>query len=98
VPWRRSSTTPHGDDADSIFEVIHPYHPLKGQKFKLVTYRQNWGEDRVYFHTAEGKLSSIPACWTTVPGEDPFVVMAGGRCWFRYEDLLKVVEMVEQLR
>jgi hypothetical protein len=47
--WRRSSTAPHDDYADTTFEVIHPHHPLRGQKFKLVTYRNNWGEDRVYF-------------------------------------------------
>ena len=93
-PWRRSSTAPHGDVADSNFEVIHPHHPLRGQKFKLVTYRHNWGEDRVYFHDGEGMLSSIPACWTTVMTEDPFVAIAGGRCFFRYEDLLRLVELV----
>src|SRR6516162_7200649 len=58
----------------------------KCQRFKLVTYRQNWGEDRVYFYNAEGRLSSLPARWTTVPEEDPFVAMAGGRCFFRYEE------------
>jgi hypothetical protein len=95
---RRSSTARHGDLANTNFEVIHPRHPLRGQKFKLVTYRHNWGEDRVYFHNGEGKLSSIPACWTTVVADDPFVAMAGGRCFFRYEDLLKLVELVEKLR
>jgi hypothetical protein len=79
------------------FHVIHPHHPLRGQKFHLVTYRHNWGEDRVYFHDAEGRLSSIPACWTTVVPEDPFVAMAGGRCFFRYQDLVKLVELVEKL-
>jgi hypothetical protein len=29
---------------------------------------------------------------------DPFVVMAGGRCFFRYEDLLQLVELMEKLR
>ena len=29
-----------------------------------------------------------------MPGEDPFVAMAGGRCWFRYEDLLKLADLV----
>src|SRR5262249_49483154 len=63
--WRRRSTAPHGDVTDTNFEITHPHHPLRGQRFKLVTYRHNWGEDRVYFHNVEGRLSSIPACWTT---------------------------------
>jgi hypothetical protein len=61
-------------------------------------YRHNWGEDRVYFYDAAGNLSSIPACWTTVPGEDPFVAVAAGRCFFRYEDLLSLADLVENLR
>ena len=96
--WRRSSTAPPDDHGDTTFEVIHPYHPLRGQKFKLVTYRNNWGEDRVYFHHADGRLGSIPASWTTVVAPDPFVVVAGGRCFFRYEDLLQLVELMEKLR
>ena len=51
--------------------MVHPHHPLKGQRFKLVTYRHNWGEDRVYFHDSGGLLRSIPACWTTVLPADP---------------------------
>ena len=96
--WRRSSTAPHDDHADTTFEVIHPHHPLRGRQFKLVTYRNNWGEDRVYFHNAEGRLSSIPACWTTVVAPDPFVAVAGGRCFFRYEDLIQLVALMEKLR
>ena len=96
--WSQPSTTPHGEHAGTSFQVIHPHHPLRGQKFQLVTYRNNWGEDRVYFHDAEGRLSSIPASWTTVVAEDPFVAVACGRCAFRFQDLLKVTELVEKLR
>ena len=96
--WRRSSTTRHDDAADTTFEVIHPHHPLRGQRFKLITYRHNWGEDRVYFNNAEGSLSSIPASWTTVVPGDAFVAIADGRCFFRFEDLLRVAELVEKLR
>ena len=95
--WSQPSTTPHCEHTGTSFEVIHPHHPLRGQKFQLVTYRNNWGEDRVYFHDAEGRLRSIPASWTTAVAKDPFVAMAGGRCPFRFQDLLKVVELVEKL-
>jgi lipopolysaccharide biosynthesis protein len=71
---------------------------LRGQKFKLITYRHNWGEDRVYFHDATGRLRSIPAGWTTAVDADPFVTVAAGRCWFRYEDLLKLADLLEKNR
>jgi len=96
--WLGLSTTAHTDCADVTFEVIHPHHPLKGQSFKLVTYRHNWGEDRVYFHDSSGVLRSIPACWTTVLPADPFVVLACGRCLFRYEDLVKLADLMEEIR
>ena len=74
---------------------MHPHHPLIGQRFKLVTYRHNWGEDRVYFHDGNSRLCSIPACWTTAVAVDPFVMVAAGRCLFRYEDLQKLADLLE---
>jgi hypothetical protein len=52
----------------------------------------------VYFHDRGGLLRSIPACWTTVMPADPFVVLAAGRCLFRYEDLLRLTDLVEKAR
>jgi hypothetical protein len=63
-----------------------------------VTYRHNWAEDRVCFHDAMGRWTSVPATWTTVVPQDPFVAMASGRCFFRYGDLLQLVDLVERLR
>lgn len=38
------------------FEITHPFHPWSGQCFVLLTRKQNWGEDRVMFYDAEGRL------------------------------------------
>ncbi len=94
--WQKLSTTAHADDSETTFEIVHPHHPLAGQRFRLVTYRNNWGEDRVYFHNSDGRVCSIPACWTSVAPSDPFVVLAAGRCLFRYEDLVKLADLVER--
>jgi len=77
--------------------VIHPFHPLYQRKFRLVTYRFNWGEDRVYFHDEEGRLSSLPAAWTSAVPPDPFVVVANGRSAFRVQNLLELVALLKQL-
>ena len=90
--WPKLSTTAHADDNETTFGIIHPHHPLTGQRFRLITYRNNWGEDRVYFHNSDGRVCSIPACWTSVAPADRFVVLAAGRCLFRYEDLLKLAD------
>lgn len=76
---------------------MHPFHPLHGESYELLSYRSNWGEDRVLFHDREGRLRSLPASWTSVVGPDPFVVLSAGRALFRVEDLLALVERVRSL-
>ena len=67
------------------------------QEFELVTCRQNWGEDRVWFHDGNGRLHSVPTNWTDAAGIDPFVVVAAGRSLFRITDLLELVERIRTL-
>ncbi len=98
MDWIRLSTTHHRDYSKRRFRVTHPYHPLFQREFEWVDYRQNWGEDRVYFYDEGGQLTSLPARWTSVVGEDPFVVIGGGRSYFRVEDLIELVRLVEGLR
>jgi hypothetical protein len=76
--------------------VTHPYHPLYQQELELVSYRQNWGEDRVWFQGSEGRLHSLPRSWTDAGGVDPFVVMAAGRSQFRVADLLELAKQIEE--
>jgi hypothetical protein len=73
--------------------VTHPFHPLCGQDFEFVAYRQNWGEDRVHLHDEDGQLFSPSAAWT-----DPFVVVAAGRVQFSTAGLLALADLVDRLR
>lgn len=75
--------------------MTHPFHPLFGFQFELVSYRQAWGEHRVYFYDSEGRLRALAATWTDAVAQDPFVVVAGGRSSFRVEDLARLAELVE---
>jgi hypothetical protein len=43
-------------------------------------------------------MQSILANCTDAGGVDPFVELAGGRALFRYEDLLRLADLVEALR
>ena len=54
-------SAPHGDVAIRRFRVTHPFHPLFQQEFELVSYRQNWGENRVWFQDKLGRLHALPA-------------------------------------
>jgi hypothetical protein len=78
--------------------VTHPFHPLCGRELDLVTYRQNWGEDRVYFHDDQGQLRALTVGWTSLGADDPFVVVSANRAAFRTADLLKLVTLVDHLQ
>ena len=78
--------------------VTHRFHPLSGQEFEFVAYRQNWGEDRVHLHDENGELFSLPAGWTDVAPADPFMVIADGRCSFTTGGLLALDDLIDRLR
>ena len=75
--------------------MTHPFHPLRGREFGLVTYRQNWGEDRVFYRQEDGVLTSIPAGWTSLYEPHPFNVISQGRSVFRFRELLELVRLIE---
>jgi Family of unknown function (DUF5372) len=89
-----SSTAPQCDVATRRFRVTHPYHPLYQHEFDLITYRQNWGDDCVWFADAEGRLHSLPAAWTDAVAVDPFVVVAAGRSRLRVAELLELARWI----
>jgi hypothetical protein len=77
--------------------VTHPFHPLYGREFELVTQKQAWGEDRVYFRDRSKRLHHVPLGWTSVAPLDAFRAAAEGRCRFRTEDLLRLADLVREL-
>ena len=93
--WHERTNAPHGDIEKRLFRVVHPYHPLFQQEFEAVSYRQNWGEDRVWFHDKNGRLHSVPTGWTDAAPVDPFVVVAAGRSLFRVVDLLELSQRIQ---
>ena len=78
--------------------ITHPFHPLVGREIDVVERRCNWGEDRIFYRDPDGYLLSLPARWTSVEAEDPFVVVAAGRSRFRAVDLIDLAAVVLKLR
>ncbi|MGR2913104.1 Y4bD/Y4pK family protein [Acidithiobacillus ferrivorans] len=64
----------------------------------MTTRRQNWGEDRVMYYNAKGRLCSILASWTSVPEMDFFAQASAGQSWFRTDDLLQLSALIGSLR
>ena len=92
------SNAPHGTPGSVELTVTHPFHPLRGQKFSLLMHRKTWGEDRVFFYDEQGQLKSLPASWTSFGAVDPFVALSGGQALFRPEDLLKLADLLDEIR
>jgi hypothetical protein len=68
---------------------------LYGREWDVVTYRHNWGEDRVYFHGDDGRLRSLPVAWTSVDSVDPVAALGAGRSPFRVSDLLELLRLID---
>jgi hypothetical protein len=68
---------------------------LYQQEFELVSYRQNWGEDRVWFQDGDGRLHSLLTSWTDAGAVDPFIAVAAGRSQFRVTDLIELAKQIE---
>ena len=80
-----------------MFRIVHPFHPGHGQQFSIVTIRQNWGEELLYYLDQNGRLVAIPARWTDRIEPDPVVTISAGRSPFRLHDLLELTRMVAAL-
>lgn len=63
-----------------------------------MTYRLNWGEERVYFHDDAGQLVAIPARFTSVFPADPFVAVSKGGSPFRFAELRELARLSQQTR
>ncbi len=91
------STTPDDTNGEQRFTITHPFHPLYGHTFPLLSQRLAWGEERVFFPDPQTQqMRSLPLSWTNLALPDPFLVVAGGRAVLRWKDLHQLVQFLEQ--
>jgi Family of unknown function (DUF5372) len=57
----------------------------------------NWGEDRVIYFDAKGRLRSMLTSWTDAGEDDAFMQASAGRSWFRPDDLLRLQALLTEL-
>ena len=89
------STAPGRNDQMQNCTITHPFHPLCGNKIQIVSLKQTWGEDRVFYRQEDGRITSIPACWTSIYEPHPFNVISKGRSVFRFQELLELAMLIE---
>jgi hypothetical protein len=97
--YLRSATASRSITQASItFEITHCFHPARGQKLALAMRKNNWGEDRVMYYNAQGRLCSMLASWTSLALQDAFSLASAGRSWFRVDDLLNLAALLQDAR
>jgi hypothetical protein len=77
--------------------ITHPFHPLCGQTFELISRGQHWGEHRVIYRAANGTLPTIAIGFTDLCPPDAFRHVADGRAAFRTVDLLGLRALLDQV-
>ena len=77
--------------------MTHPFHPLYGQQFEILSCRYNWGEYRVTFYDTPDHVRGLPAVWTSIVPPSPDVVIAAGRAAFRVADLLHLSQLIRRI-
>jgi Family of unknown function (DUF5372) len=55
-------------------------------------------EERVYFYDHANCLRAVPLGWTNIASPDPYVVIAGGKSFFRANDLLELARLIATLK
>jgi hypothetical protein len=92
------STTPSSSHEEHSFIITHPFHPLCGQSFPLLSQSRAWGEERVFFTDPQThQIRSLPLAWTSLALPDPFLVVAAGRTVLRFEDIEHLNQMLKAL-
>ncbi len=91
------STTPDSTNGEHGFTITHPFHPLCGQAFPLLSQRFAWGEERVFFPDPQThQVRSLPLAWTNLALPDPFLVVASGKAVLRWRDLQQLAQFLKQ--
>ena len=80
------------------FRITHPFHPLRGAEYELVTRKLTWGEDRVFYYDPDGKLKSLLTNVTDVVSKDAFDHISAGRSAFRVDDLLELRRLFDRCK
>ena len=52
----------------------------------------------MFYYNDNEQLAYFPASWTDAGQTDPFVVLSAGRAVSRFEDLLRLVKLIEDLK
>ncbi len=84
-------------NGEQSFTITHPFHPLCGHTFPLLSQRFAWGEERVFFLDPQRQeVRSLPLAWSNLALPDPFVVVAHGNAVLCWRDLQQLAQFLRE--
>ena len=94
--FRRSRVIAHDSSAPSgLAEIIHPYHPLRGQPFRILKSRCVRGVECLVLQGSESGTFSVPRVWTDRAHPDAYRDANVAPRILTLETLLLVVEIMK---
>ena len=88
------ATASRTGEVTGAVRITHPFHPLCGEELDVVLHRAQWGEDRVFYRDPQGHRASLPARWTSLAPEEPYIAVGAGRSRFRVQDLIDLAALL----
>ena len=64
----------------------------------MVEQRHSRHGDRVWYQADDGSVRTLRRDWTSLATPGPFVVIAAGRAQFRFDDLVGLLTLLDDLR
>jgi len=64
----------------------------------MIERKKIWGEYRILYIDGNDEMCLIHTSWTDVADEDPFVIVSNGRSAFRFDDLVKLSNLLKNIK
>ena len=78
-------------------EIRHPYHPLRGQRFRVLKERRVSGVDTLILRELERGSFSVPCEWTDWASPSPYLSLGQSPQRLEADSLLELVALLDQL-
>ena len=78
-------------------DITHPFHPLHGQRYKILKSRQVSGKDTLILEDPNGGTFAVDRDWTNMADPCPAIEQGQPRPILDHKALLKLAILVQEL-
>lgn len=97
IPPRSSRTAQTDNSPLGWAEVVHPFHPFRGQRFEVLKTRRVSGVETLIVRHPERGTCTLAREWTDWSEPSPYRVLGVSEPSFDFDSLLQLALFVNQL-